>query len=343
MALASDIGETHLGLNDEQYESLRTSVTDIIHGAWAVNFNMSLSSFEHPSIASVSHLLNFAISSPLHPRPRFSFVSSIATVILAMAQGQVKEIRYGWEAAIQMGYGQSKWVAEEICSAAAKYAAQKGIDFPVQILRVGQVVGDTKHGMWNPKEAIPLTVQSALITGALPVREKDEVNFWLPVDIAADAVVELALRSRPDDDGKEARVFHVLSTTPLRWNAEFLPALASNNFSFEAVPPQEWLRRLESAVPNHRLLQFFKRTYGVVRDERAPKRAEGSIDLSEARKYSNALRSVTKIDEELVGKFLNYWLGLDAWKSIQKTAATDDQARAPQVGRKDSGVGIGKI
>lgn len=343
-AFASDLGQPRLGLNNKQYESLRNSVTDIIHGAWAVNFNMSLSSFEYPCIASVSHLLDLAIRSPLHPKPKFSFISSIATVLLARAQGAVKEARYGWEAATTLGYGHSKWVAEEICSAAAKYATQSGVDLSVQILRVGQVVGDTEHGIWNPKEAVPLTVQTALTTRALPAREGGgDDNFWLPVDIAAVAIVELVFRSRSEDDGKDARVFHVSNKTPLSWNTEFLPALASNNLSFETVPPQEWLRRLEKAVPDHRLLQFFKRVYGVGRDEQAPRRRGGAVDLSGARKYSSALSGATKIDKELVGKFLNYWLGLEAWRSIQKAGDTDHQSGEQRPGPRDSGIGIGKI
>lgn len=341
VALASDLGQPRLGLNVQQYDALRNSVTDIIHGAWAVNFNMALSSFENPCIASVSHLLDLAICSPSLRKPSFSFISSLATVLYVMDQGGAKEVRYGLEVTTPMGYGQSKWVAEEICSAAAKHAAQQGVEFTVQILRVGQVVGDTKHGIWNPKEAIPLTVQTALTTGALPVREgTGDLNYWLPVDIAATAIVELAFRSRSDDEGKEARVFHVLNTVPLSWNTEFLPALASNNLSFDAVPSQEWLRRLESAVPNHRLLQFFKRVYGGVRDKQGSKRAEGPVDISEARKCSGALRRAKKIDEELVGKFLSYWLGLEAWRSIRKTGPADDQARVP---RRDSGVGVGKM
>lgn len=343
VALASNLGKPSLGLSDKHYEALRDSVTDIVHGAWAVNFNLSLTSFENPYLASVLNFLDLAISSPLKPKPTFSFISSIATVLLARAEGVVKEARYGWEAASQMGYGQSKWVAEEICSAAARYAVQKGVDLPVQILRVGQIVGDSTHGIWNPKEAIPLTVQTALTTGALPVRDGGDLHFWLPVDIAATAIIELAFRSRSDDKGNEARVFHVSSATPLRWNTEFLPSLASNNLSFEAVPQEEWVRRLESAVPDHRLLQFFKRTYGVVGDEQDPKPAQGLVDLSEARKHSNALRGNTKVDEELIGKFLSYWLGLEAWKSNQKATDTNSQGEAPQVGRKDSGVGIGNI
>lgn len=103
------------------------------------------------------------------------------------------------------------------------------------------------------------------------------------------------------------------------------------------------MRRLESAVPNHRLLHFFKRTHGVVGNVQGPKPAQGLVDLSEARKYSSALRDVTKIDQELVGKCLNYWLGLEAWRSTQKPTDTDSRGRAPQVERRDSGFGVGKI
>lgn len=315
VALASDIGQHHLGLNDKKYDALRTSVTDIIHGAWAVNFNMSLSSFE-PCIASVSRLLEFSMSSLSYPKPTFSFISSVASVMLAGEQGVISEARYGWEVTTPMGYGQSKWVAEEICFAAAKYAVQKGANLPIQILRVGQVVGDTNHGIWNPTEAIPLTVQTALTIGVLPLIQGDDVTFWLPVDIAAIAVLELALRSRSHDNDKEGRIFHISSTTPLHWNTDFLPALKKNNLSFEAIPGREWVCLLESAVPDHRLLQHFKTSYGAARDGQSSQRARGAFDTSEAQRYASVLKEVPKIDEKQVGRFLTYWTGLEKWRSI---------------------------
>lgn len=262
----------------------------------------------------------------------------------AREQDVVKEARYGWEATTPIGYGQSKWVAEEICFAAAKYALQKGISLPIQVLRVGQVVGDTKHGIWNPKEAIPLTVQSALSVGALPLIEGNDVMFWLPADIAGTAVVELAFRDRSHDDAREARIFHVSSMAPLKWNTEFLSALKRNNLSFEAVPGPEWVRLLERAVPNHRLLQHFKTRYGAVGGGgQSSQRARGVFDMSEAQKYSSALREVPKVDKEQVGQFLTYWMGLEKWKSIQKAKNVEDQARTSSNGRRDSGIGIGKI
>lgn len=338
VALASDVGQHHLGLDDEKYDALRTSVTDIIHGAWAVNFNMSLKSFE-PCLASVSRLLEFSMSSLSYPKPTFSFISSIASVMRAGEQGVVNEARYGWEFTASMGYGQSKWVAEEICFAAAQYAVQKGANLPIQILRVGQVVGDTNHGIWNPTEAIPLTVQSALTIGVLPLIEGDDMTFWLPVDIAAIAVLELALRSRSHDNGQEARIFHISSTTPFRWNTDFLPALKRNRLSFEAIPGREWVCLLESAVPNHLLLQHFKARYGAARDDQSSQRARGAFDTSEAQRYASVLTEVPRIDEKQVSRFLTYWLGLESWRSIQRATNIDNQARTSPTGRRDGGVG----
>ncbi|KAL4959669.1 male sterility protein-domain-containing protein [Aspergillus stella-maris] len=117
-ALSSNIGSAGLGLSTWVYETLRASVTAIIHNAWAVNYNMHLASFENPSIASVLHLLNLARQSTLGSKPTFAFISSTATVLNAHT-APVAEIRHGWDAVDKMGYAQSKWVAEEICTRSA--------------------------------------------------------------------------------------------------------------------------------------------------------------------------------------------------------------------------------
>ncbi|KAJ9107857.1 hypothetical protein QFC19_002763 [Naganishia cerealis] len=56
----------------------------------------------------------------------------------------------------------------------------------VQVVRIGQLCGDTQEGIWNESEGWPLMIKSAQITGTLPmIRENPS---WLPVDIAAKAV-----------------------------------------------------------------------------------------------------------------------------------------------------------
>ncbi|KAI1322759.1 male sterility protein-domain-containing protein [Xylariaceae sp. FL0255] len=106
-ALAGKLGEPHLGLSSHIYEDIRTCVTTIIHGAWAVNFNMALRSFEEPFISSVNQLLTLAMESSWSRKPTFCLLSSVASVLRAR-DDKIKEALYEWDSASHMGYGQSK-------------------------------------------------------------------------------------------------------------------------------------------------------------------------------------------------------------------------------------------
>jgi thioester reductase-like protein len=68
-----------------------------------------------------------------------------------------------------MGYARSKWVAENLVALAAQ---TRGIRS--ESLRIGQMVGDTVHGVWNETEAISLQLKSAQTIGAMP--DLDEVS-----------------------------------------------------------------------------------------------------------------------------------------------------------------------
>ena len=91
-------------------------------------------------------------------------------------------------------------------------------------------------------------------------------------------------------------------------------------------------------------LQHFKTRYGAVGDDhQSPQRVRGAFNMSEAQKYSSALREVPKVDQKQVGQFLSYWMGLEKWKSFQKAKQSNGQARSSSKGKRDSGIGIGKI
>jgi hypothetical protein len=81
------------------------------------------------------------------------------------------------------GYARSKYVAEHIVLNAAR---RVGAD--ARVLRVGQLVGDSKVGQWNTTEGIPLMIQTAVTLGALPAL--DEEMSWLPVDHAARIILD---------------------------------------------------------------------------------------------------------------------------------------------------------
>lgn len=75
-----------------------------------------------------------------------------------------------------MGYSRSKWVAEAICARAHEKSRLKG---RISIVRIGQLCGDTKSGIWNVTEAWPLMLSSVEVLGALPDLDEVGQTFFL--------------------------------------------------------------------------------------------------------------------------------------------------------------------
>lgn len=61
------------------------------------------------------------------------------------------------------------------------------------MLRIGQLCGDRESGVWNATEAWPLMLASGRVAGCLPGLEGEALG-WLAVDLAAEAVAEVAGR-----------------------------------------------------------------------------------------------------------------------------------------------------
>lgn len=317
------------GLRKVTHEAIRTTISCIIHNAWAVHFHVSLSGFETQSIRPTFQLVNLALNSPLLNKPIFIFVSSVATV-LRHRKDTIRERRYGWEDIAPVGYGQSKWVAEEILAAAA---AQTGLH--VRVARLGQTVGDAKHGRWKASESYPTVVQCALTIGALPVMAPidgkiDDAVHWLPVDTTATAIVDVALHrdeSQGDLQNKAwSAYFSITAAQGSSWNTHIVPilrdALGKCGVRFEALLHPEWLLRLETSEPDtslnppRKMLPFFKIRYGT--DAEAV--GEPSMDMSQSHAVSPSLRddNGSGMCEEIIHKSVKFWVE-ECWTKGKET------------------------
>jgi carbohydrate kinase (thermoresistant glucokinase family) len=306
-ALPSDFSDAHLGLSSATYEAIARKLTNVIHCAWAVNFNWGLSSFEKDCIAGVNHLLNLCLANPGTTPASFNFCSSVSTVASCPANHTPEQVaELDW--AQGMGYAQSKCVAENICMAAAEKTGIKA-----RVLRVGQIIADTVHGVWNKDEAIPLIMQSALTIGALP--RLQESPSWTPVDVVAKAISEIAL----SDAGPI--VANVTNAKTFSWADDLLPALRQAGLAFDEVEPKEWVKRLREsnddvvANPTFKLVDFFaskydKDTFGSSR----------TYETKVARSFSQALDSAPVLDATFVKTFVDQFKS-SAWKQLLFTAS----------------------
>jgi thioester reductase-like protein len=74
----------------------------------------------------------------------------------------VPEVAADVEMALGTGYGESKWICEEILAISRAEAGMQPV-----IVRIGQVSGCV-NGYWKPSEWIPSIIQSVALTGCLP-------------------------------------------------------------------------------------------------------------------------------------------------------------------------------
>ncbi len=164
IALTSDLSLEDLGISQTIIQEMLSQTTVIIHSAWAVNFMLGIRSFEDQHIRGVQNLINFSLSVSTPNPARFYFCSSISVALATSSPAIVPEsATENLHAALPMGYSRSKLVAEHIVRNAAVQAGA-----PAHVLRIGQIVGDSREGLWNDTEAIPLMIRSALTLKALP-------------------------------------------------------------------------------------------------------------------------------------------------------------------------------
>ncbi|KAM7208391.1 putative peptide synthetase [Naviculisporaceae sp. PSN 640] len=346
-----DLGQTYLGLDKDVYNDLANDgICLIIHNAWPVNFNSPLEAFE-PALAGVSRLVDFIgdLTASTSTLPHMVFVSSVASVMNYPAvrknidhcsskgyQGNRAVVKIPEEfdpdnsLPVKQGYGESKHVASCILGK----AINGNSDMRATIIRVGQLAGSTDgKGVWGRHEWFPSLVETSRNMGKLPTslgNDQDDAVDWLPVDIAARSILELAL-SRLHRVGSTREPRPALATfnlvNPYRANWQDIMATVKEYYSsregiqIKDVPYKEWLTELTEIsnyasaqsssssrkmtdiarkYPAVKLLDFFQEMLGhengVVR-----------FSTDEAVASSKTLAEARPVDREMMGRWLAGW------------------------------------
>ncbi|KAI1126135.1 hypothetical protein F5Y10DRAFT_293994 [Nemania abortiva] len=315
--VAANLSKPRFGIEDQGLiEKLKDGVTLIVHIAWPVNFNIHLRSFE-PQLESLRDLLDLSLSVRRPEPARVLFCSSISTAYNAPTPAVIPDAAIeNFSHAGSTGYAQSKLVAENMV---LNFARRGGRAY---VLRIGQVVGDTSHGVWNDNEFVPSLIRSALTLKMLPKLE--EQCSWLPVDVLAIAILQLSetILSNPRPyllDARNPPIFYnMVNPYEFSWDS-LLDELKAAGLLFDVAPVQTWLKSLKNSADNGeenvnpavKLLSFFEDQYGTsgIDGDGLSKHTEVRFETTAITRDTSILKNPPRcIEDGHVRKFLSAWM-----------------------------------
>lgn len=293
--LTVDFGRPRLGLEDEDFTKLTDDCDLIVHAAWKVDFNQSLSSFTD-NIRGVQTLVQWSALSSR--RPRVVFVSSISSVglwgLIHQDGSSVPEAPVAdFNAALGIGYAESKLVAEHILDRAATQ-----LQIPVSILRVGQISGSTRLGdaAWAESEWIPSMLRTSRSIGLIPA-DLPPVD-WIPINKVSEIVLDLSLHDL-GDRGSSPKYYNLVNPHPVPWSEVLGPVQAYCGPDAKLVPLSEWVQKLQAldrtdaaeleAKPALKIIDFFASMV-----LRGPVTKYQTVASVQASKSMGALKPVTQ-------------------------------------------------
>ncbi len=226
--VVGDLSQPLLGLSAEQFDSLASTIDVIYHDGAFVNYMYPYAALKPTNVLGTQEVLRLACQSKIKP---VHYISSIAvfSTIRHAAPTIIREkdvAEYSDALPRQLGYTQSKWVAEKL----VRDAQSRGL--PVCIYRLWRIAGHTQTGAYQTNDFLWRMIKACIQMRSMPVL--DMIVDLTPVDYISKAVVRLSRRKE-----SMGTTFHVLNpqTTHLNQLGDWI---RSFGYPLEQMPYDEW-------------------------------------------------------------------------------------------------------
>lgn len=226
--LPANVARKRFGLSPEAFDELASRVQVIIHAAATVNLVYPYASMQGANVFGTREILRLACQGN-------------ATVHHISTNGVLPPSTDGWaeDAMLSVdevpeklidGYGQTKWVAEQLILEAGK----RGL--PARIYRPGTISGHSTSGSTNTYDLLNAIIVESLLLGYAP-----DIEGWYaemtPVDFVSRAITSLANQV---DDANQQRVFHLGDPSPVT-TKEVFDCLAQLGYPTKPMVWDQWV------------------------------------------------------------------------------------------------------
>jgi thioester reductase-like protein len=244
-----DLAQPQLGLADGVFEELSQQIDVIYHSAATLNFVYPYAALQAANVSGTQEILRLACTDRLKP---LHYVSTDAVFDAAQYYGQLvpENTDLVDTNGIELGYTQTKWVAEKLVT----IARERGL--PVAIYRPPLIAGHSHSGQWNTDDFTCRLIRGCIQMGAMPALDA-RVSF-VPVDYVSRSIVHLAQQSQ-----SLGQSFHLNNPHYCTWR-QIGEWIDRQGYLLDLIPYADWEERLAQTNADnalHSLLPFFQQRW----------------------------------------------------------------------------------
>lgn len=222
-----------LGLSQEQFDWLALQSDSIYHSGAQVNFVKPYSLLKAANVLGTQEVLRLACQGKVKPVHYMSTVAVFGDIDSCTEREVIYEEDNisASERYLDMGYTQSKWVAEQL----VWIAKSRGL--PVSIFRIGFAMGHSQTGIGNTNDLSSRLIKGCIQLGSYP-ELLDKKELFIPVDFASRAIVHLSRK-------KEylGKAFHIVPTQPIPF-VKLFELICSYGYLLKKLPYTKWCEKL---------------------------------------------------------------------------------------------------
>jgi thioester reductase-like protein len=224
--LPGNLAADHLGLSPDTFKELASRVQVIIHAGATVNLVYPYAALRDANVCGTKEILRLACQAGA----TLQYISTNGVLPpsdQSYSEDAILDIKDVPEKLVD-GYGQTKWVAEQL----VLEAGRRGL--PVRILRPGTISGHSTSGSTNTYDLL-----TALIVESLHIGFAPDIEGWhaemTPVDFVSKAIITLSNQTDPDQ-----RVFHLGDPNPINTSTLF-DDLNELGYTTKRLAWEEWV------------------------------------------------------------------------------------------------------